>query len=420
MISDYSVPRDCQPSGTAETVKRPRYLRGRWIPEEIERLAGHLDASGRARLGELSDEEILTAWSAAIAALLDPGSPTRRALDPALQITCRLTAPALQAALEAMLGGTLGAPAGELLQRGARLERRRRGLVVAILASNVPALAVQVLLPALALRRPLLLKSSSREPLLSAALVHLLGRQQPALSQALAAVTWRGGEPSLEQPVFEVAKSIVAFGNEETLGALGSWRPDILGHGPMLSLAVVSRDADLPTVARGLASDIALFEQRGCLSVQAVLTDGDAQTLATALAAELRTLAELWPPPQLDIETAAAVQQLRLEASLRDLPVADLPIETGTVVLESDARLRPVPGLRSVRIHPLDDMNQTEAMLEPHRGRIQGVALAGAGARSLKPLLDRLGVSRTTPAGDLQRPDALWANGETHLIERLA
>ena len=122
MISDYSVPPDCQPSGTAENARRPRYLRGRWYPEELTALAGRLDGPGREALAALPDADLLEAWNSALATLLDPGSPARRALDPALNMTCRLSGPALQAALEAMLEGHTGEPAsrGRRARRGAR------------------------------------------------------------------------------------------------------------------------------------------------------------------------------------------------------------------------------------------------------------------------------------------------------------
>ena len=386
----------------------------------MEHLSRHLAEQGNSALTSLSDGDLIATWEGAIGDLLTAGSAVRRALDPGLTLTARLSPGALQAALDAVLSGTRGRPLVGLLDRATSLERRHHGLVIAVLASNIPALAVQVLLPALALRRPVLLKSSTREPLAAAALVSLLAARQPAFANSVAAVTWHGGESALEGPVFEIAETIVAFGAAATIESLRTQRRDLLAHGPMMSLAVVSSDADLATAAAGLARDIALFEQRGCLSVQAIYTDADTTALADAVAAELAHLAEIWPPVPPPPELAAGVRQIRQEATLRGLAIADLPLAVGTVVVESETALDATPGLRTVRVHHLTELDQLGPLLEPHRGRIQGVALAGKRASHLESRLRSLEVTRIAPPGELQRPDALWANGETHLIERLA
>ena len=73
-----------------------------------------------------------------------------------------------------------------------------------------------------------------------------------------------------------------------------------------------------------------------------------------------------------------------------------------------------------MRVYQLPDLEAALALLQPLGGHLQGVALAGERAESLRDDLAGLGASRIVPAGDLQRPDALWANGRTHLLERLA
>ena len=51
----------------------------------------------------------------------------------------------------------------------------------------------------------------------------------------------------------------------------------------MLALAVIGSSSDPAQVADGLSRDIALFDQRGCLSVGAVYTAGDPELLARRL-----------------------------------------------------------------------------------------------------------------------------------------
>ena len=430
MISDYSVPAGSEPKRTDVLPGREDYLAAQrtaaqwtaaqWTVAELGSLATALDEDGREVLGELSNVRLLAAWDTAIGRLIDPSSAARQALDASLTRTCRLSAPALQAALETVLEGMTGDPAREVFDRAERLSRSSDRLVLAILASNVPALAAQVVLPALALRRPLLLKSSSREPLFGPALVHLLGRELPELSRALAAVTWAGGDEVIEDRLFSVAGSVVAYGDSGTIDQIAARRGDLLPQGSKISIAAVGADSDLDSTARGLARDIALLEQRGCLSVRAVFTDADPVALGTTLRDRLAGLAEVWPPYELEPSEAAAVRQARDEAELRGALFSAPSIGGGTVILAPNSELRPGPGCRTVEIHALESLDALATRLSPWADGIQGAVLAGEGARASEALLRSLGVARITAPGLLQRTDALWSTENGGLFDHLA
>ncbi|HSL84419.1 MAG TPA: hypothetical protein VLF66_16725, partial [Thermoanaerobaculia bacterium] len=182
-------------------------------------LADRLNGPGAAALAGLSDEEILTAWEDAVAAFLDPGSPERRPIQEALLRGSRLSPEGLEAGLRAVLGGVQGEPVRLLFGEAAKLREEdrhtvRQGrslrasahpngipsptaprgpLALIVLAGNLPALAVQPLLPALAARRPALLKSPSAEPAFAPAFVAALARRLPPLGEALGAAAWPGG-----------------------------------------------------------------------------------------------------------------------------------------------------------------------------------------------------------------------------------
>jgi len=375
---------------------------------------------GGAALRALSSEDLLAAWADTVEAFLDPPSPERRELDPELARLCRLSPEGLAAGLEAVLGGVSREPAAALL---ATAEGRRapEDPVLVVLASNLPALAVQPLLPALALRRPVLLKSPSAEPLFAPAFLAALSRREPRLAGGLAAVTWPGGDALLEAPVLAAAGTILAYGDAPALADLERRAPGkVIGYGPKTSLAVVGEEIDPSDVAEGLARDIALFDQRGCLSVAAVYTAGDAEVLAARLEEALSELARRWPPGPADPAAQAAVQQIRLEAEMRGLRPSRLPLGAGTVLVDPDPAFRPSPGLRTVRIHPFPDLERLLALLTPWRGRLQGAALAGEDAWNLVPKLEELGISRCAAPGDLQSPDARWHNGGIDPLEALS
>jgi hypothetical protein len=394
-------------------VDRPgiRYSAARWTPEALGRVVAALREGGAA-LREIPAEDLLAAWGDTVATFLRTGSLERRALDPPLARLCGLSQDGLRAGLEAVLGGVRKEPAAALLAR-ARPAPADAGPVLAVLASNLPGLAVQPLLPALLARRPVLLKSPSAEPLFAPAFLAALARREPRLAGAVAAATWPGGDAPLEAPVLAGVGTVLAYGEAAALEDLERRAPGkVVGYGPKTSLAVVAGSADLRATAEGLAHDVALFDQRGCLSVVAVYTAGDAEKLAERLAGELLDLARRWPPgPAATPQISAAVQHIRFEAEMRGLRQFALSLREGTVIVDPKLDFRASPGLRTVRVHPLEDLSRLPWLLTPWRGRLLGAALAGVDAWALEPRLAELGISRLAAPGELQSPDATWHNG---------
>jgi Acyl-CoA reductase (LuxC) len=453
VLADFALPPGVFPTTYSVTASSPELpvpiSRAVWTPASLAALAAALCRGGEG-LRALPDAALLDAWTATVEAFLAPGSPERQELAAPLATLCCLSPAGLDAGLEAVLGGVRHGPAAALLERAAALGKahsagegwkvkgaRAAGEsscpdpaapVLVVLASNLPALAVQPLLPALALRRPVLLKSPSSEPLFAPAFLAALTRREPRLAGAVAAATWPGGDAELEAPLLAAAGAVVAYGGAEALADLARRAAGkrFVGYGPKMSLAAVelgSGAAAPEALAASLARDVALFDQRGCLSVAAVYVAGGldaAARLAGHLETALAALAARWPPGPPAAPALAAVQQLRLEAELRGLPRASLPPAAGTVLLEPEAALRPSPGLRTVRVHPLPDLDRLPEILAPWRGRLQGAALAGPAAWRLAPRLAALGISRCAAPGDMQSPDASWHNGGIDPLAALA
>lgn len=393
----------------------PGDLLPRARPQELEALAGHLAGRGPRAVAAIPLARRLEVWEQVIEALLEPGSPERSALLPRLLESSRLSAEGLTEGLEIVLGGASGSAAAEMARRAQALTTAAPGpLAGVVLAGNIPGLAVQSVLPALLLGRPLLLKSASAEPWFAPALVAALVAREPALAEAYAAVVFPGDDDAALMAAFGKVDPLLAYGGAEAAGSLAArFGPRLLAHGPKASVAFVGAEVDLVGTARGLARDIALFDQRGCLSVQAVYTAGDPQELAAALAWALLLEGARLPHGPIDSATAAAVQQLRAEAELRGGLRQEPPLElaAGTVLVESETFFRPVPGLRTVRVHGVQDLRDALPALAPWKGRLQGAALAGPSAVALSDTLPFLGFSRFAAAGELQTVDASWANG---------
>jgi hypothetical protein len=407
------------PSAAANALAGIAFSSARWTPSDLGRLMNHLAELGSRALEEIPQDDLLKAWCEAVDEFRDPSSAERRSLDPALSRLCRLSAGSLEAALEVVLGGVAATAIRPLVELAPEIPGDPSPLLV-ILSSNLPGLAVQPLLPALLLRRPILLKSASAEPLFAPAFVRALSRRQPALGEGVAAVTWMGGDQALEAPVLDRAGRILAYGDCDSIESIERRASGkVYAYGPKTSLAIIGRGVPVERIAEGLARDIALFDQRGCLSVQAVYVEGDARMLAEALAIELVGAAQRLPPSAPDPVVAAGVQQIRLEAALRGLWVAELSMAVGTVVVDPSPEFRLSPGLRTVRIHPIEELSILPEVLAPWSGRLQGAALAGQGAWSLQLRLESLGISRCAEPGQLQAADATWHNGGIHPFEAL-
>lgn len=410
-LADFALPPGLEPERV--DVQTPGFTAGRFDAPGLARLAERLASRGAQALAGVPVERRLAAWDDALAALLDPESDERRALFAPLAATARLSAEGLSEALEVVLGGWRGEAAARLAARAPlRSGAPPPPPAGVVLAGNVPGLAAQSLLPALLAGRPLLLKSSSAEPLFAAALIAALARREPALGEALAAVTFAGDAPDLVEAAFAACGVVLAYGGDAALGALRARLGGrLVGQGPKASVALVGGRHDPLTTGRALARDVALLDQRGCLSVHAVWVEGDAHELAETLAFALATEALRLPPGPALPEALAGVHQLRGEAELRGARIGGLAPEAGTVVLAADAAFRPSPGLRAVRIHGVADLGEALAALASWRGRLQGAALAGDRARATWAELGELGISRVARAGELQAAAAGWANG---------
>jgi hypothetical protein len=379
----------------------------------LRQLAEH----GATAIRDLDDDRLATVWNQALAELLDPSSPLRREIDPDLLVACRLSTSGLQAALEVVGRPLLGDAALAVLEAArARAPTAAKQPALVVLPANWPGLALQCLLPAIARRRPVLFKCPSAEPWLTPAFLAELARSEPALGPAYAAAVWRGGSSSLEAAALDACDPVVAYGDEPALESLaGRVRGRLIRFGPAFSFALLHRAATAEELA-ALARDVALGDQRGCLSVHVVLTTGDSEATARGLAGALAELARnALPPGPRDPAVAAAVRLVLDDAGARGLLAVGSPAE-GLVLVEEGA-LEPSPGQRLVRVVPVPALSHAIETLRPWRGRLQGAALLTGHPAWLDRVLSSLGVSRIAPPGELQYADAFWRNGGIDLLE---
>jgi len=399
---------------------------------EVRAAAARLREAGAA-LRRRPARETLAALAGLLEAWRDPTSPARveleRELPPAAGFSPAVVREGLSLALEAWTGEALLALVARELGGASALDSAQPALVspfaltATLLAGALPAPTLLALVAPLALRSPTLARPSSHDPVTARAVVRSLATLDAGLAACLEVVSFPADDVAALD-AFVAADCVVATGSDATVASVAARvRPPrrFVGFGHRLSLALVGPEAlrgeALSHVARGLALDVALWDQLGCLSpicVLVVADDDGATPVAEALAQALQDIERQLPRGRVGPAARALFASERGTAELRAAagrPVAVLgsASEPFCVVREEDASPRPAPLHRFVRVCPLAPGDLVRA-LTPFAAQLAGVAVAGFGPSTpaLVRALADLGASRICPPGRLQAPPLAW------------
>jgi hypothetical protein len=266
-----------------------------------------------------------------------------------------------------------------------------------------------------------LAKTSQHDTVTARVFARALAEADPGLGACLEVVSFPGSDTAAST-AFLAADCVVATGSDETIASVAARvRPPrrFVGYGHRVSVALVGPAAlapgTLPQTALGLALDVALWDQLGCLSPVSVFVLGDADRAAEAIATELARLATELPRGRVSVDAAAAIAHARAEAEMRRAGGQRVTLhgaagDAWTVVREPDARLRSAPLHRFLRVQPLRSVDQIVPVLEPLGPQLAGVALAGFGdaMHEISLALLGLGASRICAPGRLQAPPLGW------------
>lgn len=333
-------------------------------------------------------------------------------------------------ALRDLVEGELGGPEG--LDPTAPLRWAGFETTAAVLGGAIPLPTVVSVVAPLALGSPVLVKPAAHDPVTAPLLARAIGERMPALGACVEVVDFRRDDEEAIAALCE-ANCVVATGSDAAVAALAKRvRPPgrFVAHGQRFSVALLGGLEDghaLLRAARGLALDVALWDQLGCLSPIAVyVLDGPAaaERVADALAATLAALEHRMPRGRIPPEAAALVTRERAEAEMRAAAGAAVSLRTGpgtswTVVCEPDATSRPAPLHRFVRVQAV---TEPEALAALGSAPLAAVALDGdeATRRSWTGALVAAGVTRICAPGRLQTPPLAWPRGGIGVLTSLA
>lgn len=265
-----------------------------------------------------------------------------------------------------------------------------------VLSAGVFVAAVRALALAVAAAADVVVRPSRRDPLFAELLVEALARDAGGARVALASELTPGA-----------GEHVHAYGRDETLDAIARrLGPEVVvrGHGTGLGLAAVGATDALDEAADALALDVALFDQRGCLSPRAAIVEGDAarvEAFAAALDAALARREALVPRGRLHESEREAMPAFRATAHLAGSLREGASWSVGAIA-DARALVLPPPG-RNVAVLGAVDAARATRLVAPLAGLVTSVG-GSAGSAFVTALTRAAPHARPARLGEMQRP----------------
>src|SRR5574341_961473 len=282
MLRDFFIPDNFQKPPTPtqqpdDIVYESANLSAAWVKQFSEKFTQ--PAVGFEKGTEAWQQRAAKAWSQVAQEWRNLQFPEAEALLAALEAKTGLSRPMLQEALrnhfwnvqENVLLNWLAQVRKDRGPRNLPLATTYPELIFLVAAGNIPGMAIHPVVQLSLLGIPTLVKNASAEPFLLPAILSSLARHDPQVASRLAALTWPRDVSALTEAILAFDPQLVIFGDDETIAHFEKRSEQLAGFGDRFSLALVSPHADGPKLFDGLAYDICMFEQLGCLSPQAII-----------------------------------------------------------------------------------------------------------------------------------------------------
>jgi len=279
-----------------------------------------------------------------------------------------------------------------------------------VIAGNTPLLAWVSLIRALLVRSASFVKLPSGPAAQWGRLFHrTLADVSSGLAACVHLAEWPGGTTDLGAALCGGVDLVMAHGGDQTMNALRGLCPastPFVGYGHRVSFGLVTRGGADAKAAAGLAKDVLLYDQGGCLSPQTILVEGaweDALEFAETLAAAMPDMAARYPLPVRAARAGAAVREARELAMMGE----GNRVWAGeglrwTVIARRQRTFAPSPTFGVVSVQPLASLVDLPESLAPVAGYLQGCAVAGTETDYIPH------VSYLCKPGELQAPPLAW------------
>jgi hypothetical protein len=302
------------------------------------------------------------------------------------------------------------------------------GLILHVLSGNIAATGVIPVALSLAIKSPTLVKAAAGDRLTAAMFARSIEAVDPDLGSCVAVRHWSGGDRRCEEQAFALADLVIMSGSDLSVeDARTRCRSRFIGHGHKVSFAVVAREVLANGIAAcaaadALAMDVSLWDQRGCLSPQICVIESDFESgcrFGKTVARALERVAGNLPPGEVSFNEAAAVRRFRDDAEWshlggnRTVVFASEGSIGWTVVVEQAVEFRPTPLCRSLRVLPVNSVDELPRILAPATRFLECAGLEASESRrgEIAAILARAGVHRVCALGRMQKPPLSWPQG---------
>lgn len=306
-------------------------------------------------------------------------------------------------------------------------------LTTHIWAGNVPGLPLWSFIASLLVKGGVVGKVASAEPFFIGLFCQVLAEVEPRLANAMAIVSWQGGDQAREKALFRASDVVVGYGTNQTIINLQAQivaPTRFISFGHKLSFGLLLREAldhqKSEKFADQAALDIVRYDQQGCYSPQTFFVERRGRTTpkewAELLARKLQVYEERYPLRKLSMEEASERIAWRDAKEWQEsAQVFSSKVSAWMVAYEEKLSLEPSPLSRTVHVIAVDDWQEVLDVLQDKRDILQTVGV-GASVENLFAVataLSRYGITRVTSIGKMTKLHPGWHQDGYSLLREL-
>lgn len=315
----------------------------------------------------------------------------------------------------------------------AEMQTKRKGFVVGpelianISGGQIPNPIITSIIIGLLSRSAQFVKCAKGSAFLPRLFAHSIYETDPKLASCLEISQWKGGDETLEKPLFDSADFVIATGNDHTIETLSKRIPKgkrFLPYGHRVSFGYITKSglegSHLRLLSDQIIEDVVSWNQVGCLSPHVIYvergTSPSPEHLAEHIAKAFGRREEIEPRGEIGKGTAAIIANRRRLYEVRAAHSKGTLIwksegsTSWTLVFDCDPRFQKSCAHRFLYIKSVDSLSDALAGAEEVFGKVACVGLAASPneAEGIVKELARWGVGRVCPFGKMQKPSIAW------------
>lgn len=396
MLRDFFISNEFQKSQTHEhrqngVVYKSANLSAAWVTQFTGEFMQ--PAIGFSQGSKSWQQRAAKAWSRVAQQWRNLQFPEAEELIAALEAKTGLSRPMLQEALrnhfwnmqESVLKNWLMQVRKDLGPKYLPIAKTYPELVFLVAAGNIPGVSIHPVVQLSLLGISTLVKNASAEPFLLPAILSSLERHDAQVAGRIAAFTWSRQDTALTNALLAFGPQLVVFGNDETLFEFENQSHALAAFGDRFSLVLVSPAAVEPKTLDDLAYDICMFEQKGCLSPQAILllTEKweEVEIFCQQLANAMSKISKRFPIGARTPAQQAAIQQWRGAYAARQAAGEKVLLLSSsgtewTVVATENVNLDERVAYRFARVWPIPSIVKAMSILRRYELQLQALAIS--------------------------------------------